>query len=347
LLLLLIVMLAAVGTLLAQALPSRPARAQTGAPPPNTLTLTMSGPSTATSGQNVTYHLQYVFSGQAFDTGIRMAIPCHTTLLSERLTNGVATIEARQGNEISWFGFSQHMSGTFEINLRIDANFAGVLRVSGYVPPGFGGEGQSNVVETQVTGPGGDTPCPPVHQPAPGPIDPACGAPRDPGEVAITGHVLTDHGTVTLPEFNLTAPITSTGCFQFRHLQLPHSPMLVSVDVESEGYGPLMWANYIILYAGHDGPIFSPPLRPGSLPNVLDPCPNLIAHPQTQSAVEQLHASLCAQLLDAQGGAGLPGTGTGTSAGDGRLPLAEIALLLICVSSLGACTLLIARSRRG
>ncbi len=298
------------------------ARAQTPLPP-STLTLTMAGPTTASSGQDVAYHLHLSFDPRAFDTGLEVRIPCHTTLLSERLVSGAPpSIEGRDGDRLYWFGsFSYETEAEFEINLHIASDFAGSIQLSAHVPKGYPGTTQSNVVETQVTGPGSDTPCLPAQRPPPGPNDPTCGSPREAGEVAIIGHVTSDHGSVTIPEFNLTVPITSTGCFQFRHLQLPRSPMLVSFITEAEGYRPLRWANYVILDAGAGGPNFNPPMRPGSLLDVFDPCPNLLAHPQTQSAVEQLHASLCAQLLG-EPSSTLPQAGTGSDGVDGNQFLA-------------------------
>jgi hypothetical protein len=351
LLLLLIVTLAA-GALLAESLPSRPARAQTPPPSPNSLTLTMAGPSTAAAGQDATYRLHVSYAPHAFETGLDVTLSCHATLLSERLLFGAPpSLEGRDGDRLYWFGtFSYDTEAEFEINLHIASDFAGTLQLSAEVPQGLPGTTRSNVVETQVTGPGADASCPPVERPTPGPNDPTCGSPAEQGELTVTGRVPTDHGTVTLPELHLTTLITSAGCFEFRHIQLPRSPMLVSVDVEADGYRPIRWANYLILITGTGGPIFTPPLRPGSLPDVFDPCPGLIAHPQTQSAAIQFQASLCEQLLVAPTPVGdhvsLPLTGTGATDEREGQPLAEIALLLACVSLVGACALFAIRSRR-
>lgn len=124
-----------------------------------------------------------------------------------------------------------------------------------------------------------------------------CGLPPAPGELAIIGRTnpSAEAGSVTIPELSLSSPITE-GCFEFRDIVLPRDPMLLSFDIRARGFRPQIWANYIVLGAGSGGVHFTPTLHLGSELELINPCPSLLANPQTQSAAEQLHAALCAQL---------------------------------------------------
>jgi hypothetical protein len=155
--------------------------------------------------------------------------------------------------------------------------------------------------------------------------DVPCGRVPEAGEVYVFGWVPAAHGTARIPELDLTVPITG-GCFEFRNLVLPRDPMLISIEITAEGYRPATWANYIVLSAAGGGPTFTPTLHPGTEPEIIDPCPTLLAHAHEQSAADQIHAELCAQLQ-------LPATGTGVRAGGGTL--GATALLLALAGGVG------------
>ncbi len=158
--------------------------------------------------------------------------------------------------------------------------------------------------------------------------DVPCGRVPEPGEVYVFGWVPAAHGTARIPELDLTVPITG-GCFEFRNLVLPRDPMLISIEITAEGYRPATWANYIVLSAAGGGPTFTPTLHPGTEPEIIDPCPSLLAHAHEQSAADQIHAELCAQLQ-------LPATGTGLREGDGTLGATALLVALVGAAALAA-----------
>ncbi len=159
-----------------------------------------------------------------------------------------------------------------------------------------------------------------------------CSRLPQPGETAIIGRVASPRGSVHIPELDLTSPIVG-GCFEFRDLQLPRSPMLVSFEINAEGFRPGTWANYLVMFEDVGAVNFSPTLHPGTEPERIDPCPSLLAHPQTMSAALQLHASLCAQL---------PNTGAGMIAG----PASTAGFIALLLAATGTCLLLVGAGMR-
>ena len=138
----------------------------------------------------------------------------------------------------------------------------------------------------------------------------SCGLDRGPGEVAILGSTTpsVDGGTVTIPELGLTSEI-NTGCFEFRNLELPQNPMLVSFEIDVEGYRPTTWAHYIVV-GTETAPNFDPMLEMGEEPRLIDPCPELLTMaPGARSAAQNEHAELCEQL---PGGLPIAGGGAAT-----------------------------------
>jgi hypothetical protein len=131
-----------------------------------------------------------------------------------------------------------------------------------------------------------------------------CENPLAPGYNTILGHVNALTGTVMIPELNLTTSITN-GCFAFKNVARPQEPMLISFKVTADGFRPTTWMHDIVW--GGSGPDITLTLEPGTEPEIIDPCPDLIAHPPTYSAAIEQHAELCAQLQ----GSSLPSTGTG------------------------------------
>ena len=181
----------------------------------------------------------------------------------------------------------------------------------------------------------------PAAERVPSRQDASCpGPPLAPDETAVIGTVLGEvdatvdgtqlteaplpEGDVRIPELGLSTTITQ-GCFAFRDLVLPQDPMLVSIEIESPGYRPATWANYLVLSAGAQV-TFNGMLHLGTEPELTDPCPSLLATPAEQlSAAQQQHATLCAALQDAAS-ASLPITGSGGDTGGASTPLLPLAL---------------------
>lgn len=174
-------------------------------------------------------------------------------------------------------------------------------------------------------------------------MSPSCGSGVGQGETAVLGTISAQSGTVAIPELGLTAAIVN-GCFEFRHLTLPRSPMLVSIEISADSLQPAVWAHYIVLATG-ESVTFTPTLHIGAATERVDPCPSLLSHPQMMSAAQQLQTQLCAEL--AGGGIGpssigLPGTGIGVEANRAPRSLASSALRLAAVAFAYGVTLLAA-----
>lgn len=120
--------------------------------------LTMTGPSTAVSGQEVTYRVDYQLLDPTAvsQTGFQFDIPDNTTYVSSEVVSGPEGILLRleQGFFVEWGGLgnAEEPEGAVEVTIRIDAEFVGSVRVQALEP---GTETAfSNVVETQVFAPG-------------------------------------------------------------------------------------------------------------------------------------------------------------------------------------------------
>ena len=106
------------------------------------------------------------------------------------------------------------------------------------------------------------------------------------------------NGRVSIPELGVEQPLGPDGSFSFRRLELPQIPMLVSVEVEADGYRPTTWANNLVLYRGL-GWNFTPRLVLGNEPKLTDACPDLMAYSRgsgRKSAAQELRAELCRGL---------------------------------------------------
>jgi hypothetical protein len=111
--------------------------------------------------------------------------------------------------------------------------------------------------------------------------------------------------------------------------------MLISFEIEADGYRPTTWANWVVLATGASWN-FTPTLEVGNEPKIIDYCAGLLATPQVElSAALGRQAALCAQLPAGR----LPGVGGGSIADRGRpvLPalIAIIGAALICVGAFG------------
>lgn len=106
------------------------------------------------------------------------------------------------------------------------------------------------------------------------------------------------NGRVTILELGVEQPLGPDGSFSFRRLQFSRGHMLVSLEVQAEGFRPTTWANRLVLSAG-TGPNFTPRIELGAEPKLTDPCPDLVAYSRgsgRKSAAQELHAELCRGL---------------------------------------------------
>ena len=132
---------------------TRPAAVIQAQTTPYPVVLTMTGPATATSGQEVTYIVHYRLTDllARSQTGFRIRIPRHTTFVSTQVVAGPPGVLAHQDeNDVVWGGLGQADApeGDVELVVRIDGGFVGSIFADAYVP---GTETtQSNAVETEV-----------------------------------------------------------------------------------------------------------------------------------------------------------------------------------------------------
>ena len=106
------------------------------------------------------------------------------------------------------------------------------------------------------------------------------------------------NGRVTILELGVEQPLGPDGSFSFRRLQFSRGHMLVSLEVQAEGFRPTTWANRLVLSAG-TGPNFTPRIELGTEPKLTDPCPDLVAYSRgtgRKSAAQELHAELCLEI---------------------------------------------------
>ncbi len=122
------------------------------------VTLTMTGPSTAVSGQEITYRVDYQLLDPAYvsQTGFLFDFPENTTYVSSEIVSGPEGILLRleKGFFVEWGGLgnAEETEGTVEITLKIDSEFVGSFATRALEP---GTETAfSNIVETQVFAPG-------------------------------------------------------------------------------------------------------------------------------------------------------------------------------------------------
>ena len=121
------------------------------------VTLTMSGPSTAESGQEVTYRLRYQLTDPATKpkTAIVISFTQDATYVLTQVISGTPGV-LRPHSETFWrwsdLGNSMETMGEIEMVVRIDADFRVSVFSSAYVPGT--NTTSSNVVETQVFAPG-------------------------------------------------------------------------------------------------------------------------------------------------------------------------------------------------
>ena len=128
---------------------------------PYLVVLTMTGPRTAVSGQEVTYRLHHRLTDPStlpqagFSSGFNIRIPLNTTYVSSSVVSGPpGVLHGRTERYVVWgvSGNAEATEGDVELTVKIDAKYVGSIFADAYVP-GTETTG-SNVVETQVFAPG-------------------------------------------------------------------------------------------------------------------------------------------------------------------------------------------------
>ena len=118
------------------------------------VTLTVTGPSTAVSGQEVTYRVDYQLLDPAAvsQTGFQFDFADNTTYVSSQVVSGPAGVLLRleEGFFIEWGGLgnAEETEGAVEITVRIDPEFVGSVAAQALEPGTF--TAVSNVFKTQV-----------------------------------------------------------------------------------------------------------------------------------------------------------------------------------------------------
>lgn len=106
------------------------------------------------------------------------------------------------------------------------------------------------------------------------------------------------NGIVTILELGVGQPLGADGSFSFRHLEMSEDHMLVSVQVQADGYRPTTWANRLVL-SPDVGPDFALRIELGEEPMLTDYCAELLAAPEgSLSEKGHLHAQLCQEPAD-------------------------------------------------
>ena len=124
---------------------------------PYPVTLTMSGPATAISGQEITYRLRYQLTDPSTlsRTAIVISFSQRATFVSTQVISGTpGVLRPHSENFFRWsdLGNSTQTEGEIEMVVRIDADFRGSVFSGARVPGTM--TTSSNTVETQVFAPG-------------------------------------------------------------------------------------------------------------------------------------------------------------------------------------------------
>lgn len=121
------------------------------------VTLTMTGPATAVSGQEITYRVRYRLTDPATisQTGFEIGIPRNSTYVSSQVVSGPAGRVLRlEETFVEWgaLGNAEETEGDVELTVKIDADFVGSISTRAIEPGTL--TAISNAVETQVFAPG-------------------------------------------------------------------------------------------------------------------------------------------------------------------------------------------------
>ena len=121
------------------------------------VTLTITGPATAVSGQEITYRVHYRLTDPSIvsQTGFLFYIPQNTTYVSSQVVSGPSGVILRLTDRfVEWgsLGNAEETDGEVELTVKIDADFVGSTATQADEPGTL--TAASDVLETQVLAPG-------------------------------------------------------------------------------------------------------------------------------------------------------------------------------------------------
>lgn len=122
--------------------------------------LTMTGPATAVSGQEITYRVHYRLTDPATisQAAFRIVTPENTTYVSTQVVSGPAGLLAAQEERfVLWGGLgnTQETEGDVELTVKVDADYVGLVYGECYIPGTETGNPESQCsLETEVSAPG-------------------------------------------------------------------------------------------------------------------------------------------------------------------------------------------------
>lgn len=122
---------------------------------PSLVTLTMTGPVKAISGQEISYRVHYHLEDPISPTGFQFNIPRNTTFVSSEVVSGPPGVLLRVTEEfVEWgsLGNAEETEGEIELTVKIDADFVGSIATQADEPATL--TAASDVLETEVFAPG-------------------------------------------------------------------------------------------------------------------------------------------------------------------------------------------------
>ena len=229
--------------------------------PPKPVTLTMTGPVKAISGQEISYRLHYHLEDPISPIGFQFNIPRNTTYVSSEVVSGPAGVLLRSTEEfVEWgsLGNAEETEGEVELTVKIDADFVGRIFASAGEPGPK--DPFSDVLETEVV--------------APGTLPESTGGGTLTGtayhlvDQTIVGSLVVDEtvelirdGRIAIPELGIDMPLSPDGTFRLSNLAsgTPHAVIQVTVLFTAPGLGSYTYL-HLRLYPGTVGPNLTPQL---------------------------------------------------------------------------------------
>ena len=289
---------------------------------PRLVTLTMTGPVKAISGQEISYRVHYHLKDPIAPTGFQLNIPRNTTYVSSEVVSGPPGVLLRVTEEfVEWgsLGSAEEIEGEVELTVNIDADFVGRIFASAGEP---GPEAPfSDVLETQVV--------------APGTLSESTGGGAITGTAShlvdqtIVDGVVVDEtleplsdGRIAIPELGIDMPLSPDGTFQLSDLAsaTPHTLIQVTVVFTAPGLGSFTFL-HLLIYPEDLGPNLTPQLIDTPRVNDLNR-----AHFHGDSFPEGGHAGPPPSRLP-EAGAGATAAGAGAPVAPALLALAGAALV--------------------
>ena len=106
---------------------------------PYPVVVTMTGPATAVSGQEITYLVKYSLTDPetVSSTGFSLVIPRDTTFVSSEVVSGPAgAFSGEMAGSVRWsfVGSGEETEGELALTVRIDETFVGLIHGSCFIP---------------------------------------------------------------------------------------------------------------------------------------------------------------------------------------------------------------------